>query len=193
MAQGTERIIRLLRPSVVVLCGPAGCGKTAFSARHFRPTQVISSDVCRALVCDDERDQRYHEQAFALVNFIVGQRLSINRLCIVDSTALARAARKTLLDLARRHRVRCSLFLFDIPIETCLEHDQLRERQVGPKVIEEHFLLFSQMRPTIESEGFDEVLELHEEDLQNVRFEIIYRPVSPARSENPSRKSSIFP
>src|ERR1043165_3362479 len=45
-----EKVVRLFRPSVVVLCGPAGCGKSTFAARHFRPTQIISSDHCRALV-----------------------------------------------------------------------------------------------------------------------------------------------
>ncbi len=73
-----EPMIRLVRPSIVVLCGPAACGKSTFAARHFRPTQVISSDAARALVCDDERDQRFQAQAFALIHFLIGQRLSIN-------------------------------------------------------------------------------------------------------------------
>ena len=80
--------LRLLRPSIVVLCGPAACGKSTFAQRHFRPTQIISSDWARAHVCDDERDQRYNAQAFALVHFLVEQRLTLNRLCVVDSTAL---------------------------------------------------------------------------------------------------------
>src|SRR2546427_9925013 len=84
----SERVIRLVRPSVVALCGPAACGKSAFAARHFRPTQIISSDRCRALVCDDEQDQRFQTQAFALLHFLVEQRLGVNRLCVVDSTAL---------------------------------------------------------------------------------------------------------
>src|SRR6184192_2833322 len=67
----SERVIRLVRPSVVALCGPAACGKSAFAARHFRPTQIISSDRCRALVCDDEQDQRFQTQAFALLHFLV--------------------------------------------------------------------------------------------------------------------------
>jgi len=41
----------------------------------LRPTQIISSDWARALVCDDARDQRFNVQAFALVHFLVEQRL----------------------------------------------------------------------------------------------------------------------
>src|SRR5215831_5552424 len=100
-AGSPEHRVRLIRPSVVVLCGPAACGKSTFAARHFRPTQIVSSDRARALVCDDERDQRYSAEAFALVHFIIEQRLSINRLCVVDSTALTPESRKRLLNLAR--------------------------------------------------------------------------------------------
>ena len=90
--------VRLVRPSIVVLCGPAACGKSHFAERHFRPTQIVSSDWARARVCDDDRDQRFNAQAFALVHFLVEQRLTLNRLCVVDSTALTGPARKELLD-----------------------------------------------------------------------------------------------
>ena len=192
MAQIEKRIVRVFRPSVVVLCGPAACGKSAFAARHFRPTQIISSDSCRALVCDDERDQRYHQQTFDLVKFLISQRLSINRLCVVDSTALTPGARKPLLDLGRKFRVRVELFMFDIPLEKCLDFDRKRERSVGPKVIEEHFQLFNQARTSAGSEGFDQVLELHEDDLQSMQIEILYRPVFRFHQELPGKDRRSF-
>ena len=34
--------------SLVVLVGVSGSGKSTFAARHFKPTQVLSSDFCRA-------------------------------------------------------------------------------------------------------------------------------------------------
>ena len=174
-----ERTIRVLRPSVIVLCGPAACGKSTFALRHFRSTQVISSDMCRKLVCDDETDQRYHAQTFALLKFLIGQRLPINRLCVVDSTALTRGARKSLLELGRKYRVRTEIFLFDIALEKCLERDRTRSHPVGAKVIEEQYKLFKQVRETVRSEGFDEVIELRASDMESVRFEILYRPISP--------------
>ena len=195
MTLAEERVIRVLRPSILVLCGPAACGKSTFAARHFRSTHVISSDLCRQLVCDDETDQRYHSQTFALLNFLIGQRLSINRLCVVDSTAVTPGARKSLLDLGRKYRVRTELYLFDVPIEKCLDYDRVRERSVGPKVIEEQFRLFKQTQETVGSEGFDQIVELHEEDLQSVRFEILYRPINPlaTASNLKSRQNSPVP
>jgi len=184
MFSAGERVIRVLRPSVIVLCGPGGCGKSTFAVRHFRPTHVISSDFCRQLVCDDETDQRYHSQTFALLNFLVGQRLSINRLCVVDSTAITPGARKSLLDVGRKYRVRTELLLFDIALEKCLERDRGRPGSVGSRVIEEQYRLFKQAQETVRSEGFDEIIELHEEDLESVRFEILYRPINPMSRNN---------
>jgi protein phosphatase len=172
-----ERSIRLTRPAVVVLCGPAACGKSTFATRHFRLTQIVSSDRARALVCDDERDQRFSAEAFALVNFIVEQRLRINRLSVVDSTALTPEARKSLLDLARRHGVPCVVFLFDVPLETCIERDRGRERSVGQAVIERQYRLFAQHCSSIEREGFDQVIKLHDDDLDKLRIDVLFRPV----------------
>ena len=35
---------------LVVLIGPAGSGKTTFARKHFRATQVLSSDAFRAML-----------------------------------------------------------------------------------------------------------------------------------------------
>ena len=43
--------------SLVVLMGASGCGKSTFARRHFKHTEILSSDFCRGLVSDDENDQ----------------------------------------------------------------------------------------------------------------------------------------
>jgi protein phosphatase len=169
--------LRLLRPSIVVLCGPAACGKSTFAERHFRSTQVISSDWARARVCDDDRDQRFNGQAFALVHFLVEQRLTLNRLCVVDSTALTGQARKELLDLAKKFQVPATLILFNVPLETCIERDEKRERSVGRAIVERQYQAFKQSQATIRQEGFDQVVEYQDGDLEKVQIEILFRPV----------------
>jgi predicted kinase len=194
--QAIPKVLRLTRPSVVVLCGPAACGKSTFAAKHFRPTQIISSDQARALVCDDERDQRFQPQAFALVHFLVEQRLSINRLCVVDSTALTAGARKTLLELARRFHVPAVVLLLDVPLEICLQRDAQRERTVGPPVIERQHQLFEQAKPSLKQEGFDQVIELSTQDMDNVQTEIVFRPVprpAPSNARPERRQATSHP
>jgi predicted kinase len=170
--------LRLLRPSVVVLCGPAGCGKSTFAEKHFRPTQIISSDWARARISDDERDQRYNSQAFALVHFLVEQRLTVNRLCVVDSTALTAQVRKDLLDLAKKYQVPSTLLVFHVPLETCIERDEKRERSVGKAIVERQFQTFMEGQVSIHEEGFDQVVEFHDGDEGRVQIEILFRPVA---------------
>ena len=50
--------------SLVVLVGASGAGKSTFARQHFKPTEVLSSDACRALVADDENDQSATGPAF---------------------------------------------------------------------------------------------------------------------------------
>ena len=95
--------IDLPDPSLVVLIGASGSGKSSFARRHFGPTEVISSDFCRGLVADDENDQARPPTPSRSCNFIAGKRLAQPRLTVVDATNVQRGARKPLLGLAREH------------------------------------------------------------------------------------------
>ncbi|NUW30902.1 polynucleotide kinase-phosphatase [Nonomuraea sp. SMC257] len=122
--------------SLVVLVGVSGSGKSTFAARHFEPTQVISSDYCRGLVSDDENDQSATPAAFELLHHIVGVRLSRGLLTVVDATNVQYGARKALIDLARRHDVLADAIVLDVPEETAIERNAARpERDFGPGVV----------------------------------------------------------
>ena len=182
-----KKSLRLVRPSIIVLCGPAGCGKSTFAEQHFRTTQIISSDWARARVADDERDQRYNLQAFALVHFLIEQRLTLNRLCVVDSTALTPLDRKELVGLARKYQVPTTLLVFNVPLQTCIERDEKRERSVGRPVVERQYQAFEQSKEAIPQEGFDQVVVFKDGDQEKVQIEILFRPVArqPQRPERP--------
>src|SRR5262249_57833864 len=67
-------------PSLILLVGPSGAGKSTFAARHFKQTEIISSDRCRAMVCDDESDQSFNGAAFSLLHHIARVRLAPRRV-----------------------------------------------------------------------------------------------------------------
>jgi len=91
--------------SLVVLIGPSGCGKSTFARKHFKPTEVISSDHCRALVSDDENDQAATKDAFELLHYIAAKRLLGGKVTVVDATNVQPEARKPLVALAREYHV----------------------------------------------------------------------------------------
>jgi hypothetical protein len=63
----------------------------------------------------------------------------------------------------------------------------LRDRTVGSPVIERHYLAFGQTKMDIRQEGFDQIVELAEEDLDKVQIEIIFRPI-PQPPVTPGRR-----
>jgi protein phosphatase len=147
--------------SLVVLIGPSGSGKSTFACKHFLPTEVLSSDECRALVADNENDQSATNDAFAILHFIAAKRLAGGRLTVVDATNVQPEARKPLVALAREHRCLPVAIVFDLPEKVCQERNRSRaDRDFGPHVIRGQI---SQMRRSLrglQREGFRHVFVL---------------------------------
>jgi hypothetical protein len=83
-----------------------------------------------------------------------------------------------------------------VPLEKCIERDRLRERSVGAPVIERHYLAFEQTKTDIRQEGFDQVVELGDSDLDKVHIEIVFRPISqpsPPQGRRPPAESRPTP
>jgi predicted kinase len=160
--------MKLPRRTLMVLCGPAGCGKSTFAARHFSavPTMVVSSDHCRALVCDDPTNQQVNRDTFDLFHYIINKRLFNGRFTVADSTALYAEARRRLWELAFRHGYLKCLVVFNVSPQTCLVRDRQRERQVGPQVIEYHARLLQRALQEIPDERWDRVYVLDESDAE---------------------------
>lgn len=148
-------------PGLVLLVGPTGAGKTTFAQRHFRPTEVVSSDVCRGLVADDENDQSASADAFRVLDLITALRLARRRLTVVDATNVQLVWRQPLLGLARRHRLPCVAIVFDLPVEVYLERARARsDRDAGPGVVRRHHADLTRSPPSA-AEGFEQVWVLH--------------------------------
>ncbi|MGK5529607.1 polynucleotide kinase-phosphatase [Streptomyces sp. URMC 129] len=117
--------------SLVVLIGTTGSGKSTFAARHFLPTQVVSSDACRGIVADDENDQSATPEAFELLHYIVGKRLAAGRLTVVDATNVQREARRQLVELARAHDVLPVAIVLDVPERVCADRNAARAERAS--------------------------------------------------------------
>jgi len=158
-------LIRIPDFALVVLMGASGSGKSAFAARHFLPTEVISSDRCRALVTDDETDQSATPDAYELVHAIASKRLARRRLTVIDATNVRPEDRKNLVGLARRWHALPVAIVFNLPEETCLARNKIREdRRTPGRVIHDQVHRLHRSLRGLDREGFRGVHVLRSED-----------------------------
>lgn len=167
--------------SLVVLIGPSGCGKSTFAARHFKPTEVLSSDRCRAWVSDDETDQTATPDAFEILHHIAARRLARGRLTVVDATNVQLRARKPLVELARRYHVPPVAIVFDLAEEVCVERDRSRaDRSVGEEVVRNQIWELRRWLGRLDQEKFRRILVLRSPEEVDAA-EVERRPLPPDR------------
>lgn len=123
-----------------MLIGAAGTGKSTFAAKHFKETEIVSSDRCRALVSDSETDQDSNEQAFHLFYETIACRMKLGKRIIADATHATEKARKKLYDLASEHNYEVIPVRMLTSLARAKEMNLERERHVPEFVIEKHFI-----------------------------------------------------
>jgi protein phosphatase len=155
-----------------LLIGPSGAGKSTFAARHFLPTEAISSDHCRALICDDASAQHVNAEAFGLVHHITRLRLSLGRFTVIDATNLQYRARRPFLRLARRFGVPVVALVFDVSLTTCQIQNRNRVARVVPEeVLQQHARELEQTLRRLPIEGYVQVYALDERNINEVMIE----------------------
>ena len=120
-----DNIIAIPEYCLVALIGISGSGKTSFAKKHFLPTEVLSSDFCRALVSDDENNQAATKDAFEILNYIAAKRLSAFKLTVIDATNVQSESRKTLLKLAKEHHALPVAIVFNLLNSSLIERNSL--------------------------------------------------------------------
>ncbi len=148
--------------AVVALVGPSGSGKSSFARKHFRPTEVLSSDFCRGLVSDEENSQAATNDAFEVLYFIASKRLTAGKLVVIDATNVQAEARKPIIALARRFHCIPVAIVFDLPEKLCHERNRNRpDRDFGSHVIRQQSQQLRRSLRNLQREGFRRVHILH--------------------------------
>jgi protein phosphatase len=161
-------VIAIRDPSLVVLIGAAGSGKSTFAARLFDPSEVLSSDGYRALIAGDPADQTVTRAAFGRLHRDLARRLQQGHLSVVDATNIERSARLALLRRASSAGLPAVAIVFDLPADVVLARNAARsERMVDEHVVRDHL---DRLRPAIDwpmshlaSEGFSQVVLLRDQ------------------------------
>ncbi|HEX8427999.1 polynucleotide kinase-phosphatase [Hymenobacter sp.] len=155
--------LKLPELSLVLLIGTSGAGKSTFARRLFKPTEIVSSDQCRALVADNENDQGATPDAFALLHYLVGVRLKRGLLTVVDATNVQPEARKTLVQLARDYHVLPTAIILDVPDHVAESRNRARaeRRHLGRHVVPQQRVQLRRSLKSLKHEGFRNVFHLH--------------------------------
>jgi predicted kinase len=157
--------ILIREPSLVVLVGAAGSGKSTFAARHFEPSEILSSDGFRALIAGDAADQTATRAAFGRLHRELSRRLAEGRTTVVDATNVERDARRALLQRAALAGVPAVAVVFDLPGDVVLARNAGRPERVVDELVVRHHL--GRLRAAIDgpaatmaAEGFSQVVVL---------------------------------
>ncbi len=147
--------------SLVVPIGPSGSGKSTFARKHFLPTEVLSSDACRAAVSDDQNNQAVTSEAFEVLHFIAAKRLALGRLTVTDATNVQPESRKPLVTLARQYHCLPVAIVLNLPEKVCHERNRLRdERSFGPHVVRQQQSQLRRSLRGLAKEGFRHIFVL---------------------------------
>jgi protein phosphatase len=153
-----SRPLEIPELSLVVLIGVSGSGKSTFGRTHFLSTEVVSSDLCRGLVSNDENAQDATNDAFDVLHYIAGKRLARGHLTVVDATNVQPEARKPLVSLARQYHVLPVAIVFDLPERLCQDRNQTRpDRDFGPHVIRNQQRQLRRGLRGLKREGFRQI------------------------------------
>lgn len=147
--------------SLIVLIGATGSGKSTFARKHFKPTEVISSDYARGLVADDENDQAVSADAFDLVRAIADKRLKNRKLTVIDATNVRAPERKQWVEVARRWHALPVAIVLDPGLDVCVERNKGRpDRNFGPGVPQRMISEIRKGLRGLQREGFRQIWTL---------------------------------
>lgn len=159
-------VVVLPVPSLVVLIGAAGSGKSTFAAHHFDPGEVLSSDAFRAAISGDPADQSVTGAAFGVLHRSLERRLRDGRLVtVVDATNLTRESRRALLARAATADVPAVAIVLDLPADVVLARNASRHDRVVPDAVVRRHL--GRVRRLVDeaalgADGFERVVTLHD-------------------------------
>jgi polynucleotide kinase-phosphatase len=147
--------IKLPEISLILLVGASSSGKSTFAQKYFLPTEVISSDHCRALVSDNENDLSATDAAFELLHFLAAKRLKLGKLTVIDALNLRKEDRAKLVQLGKDNYALAAAIVLETPIRILFDrHEKRIDRNFGKNVLEKQFDDFKLSIKTIEREGF---------------------------------------
>lgn len=144
------------KPTLTVLVGIPGSGKStyakAMSASNSR-AMWLSSDDIREQLFGDANCQQDHHKVFSAMQEKAIDLLNNGFDVIYDATSINRKSRASILEKVPKHCTKECVIIW-APIDVSIERDRLRDRTVGPEVIDR---ILRRFEAPFYDEGFDKI------------------------------------
>lgn len=126
-------------PTLYVMIGPAGSGKSTASKNLFQRAVRVCPDDIRKQLFGDEACQREPEKVFAAAYGAMEDALCENKDVVFDATNTTAFARKKLLDRVDGILCRKVAVYMNTPLEECKRRNRQRGRVVPDSVIDRQY------------------------------------------------------
>lgn len=149
------------KPTLVLMCGLSGSGKTTVAKTLQNSlqninlhTKIVSSDAIREELTGKVEDQSRNEEVFKIFHERIYMHLKDNYNVIADATNLTMKARRAILDRVNKLDINRLCYIVPKPYEQCRIDNLNREHPVPASVLKKQISGFQ--IPFIE-EGFDKI------------------------------------
>jgi predicted kinase len=135
---------------LLLLIGPPASGKSTYCKqlqKQFPDVKVISMDQRRKELCGDENDQSKNSEIFGWQERELREAMKNRQSTIVDATNPTRKLRKILWQLGRQYGAVVGAVFFDISLQTLLERNVQREKEVPVTVVERFYKALQNVTP----------------------------------------------
>lgn len=150
-------------PILTILVGLPGVGKSTY-AKYLVETQTntvwISSDAIRERLYGDGSCQKDPSKVFEIMQEETINALNNGFSVVYDATSITRKSRANILGKVPKHVVKHCTVVW-APLDVCYSRDALRDRTVGPEVIEK---MLRRFEAPFYDEGF-EYIKVHISDV----------------------------
>lgn len=152
----------------IMLVGLPASGKSTYADKlKQKGYHIHSSDAIRQELTGDVNVQNKNADVFNVLHKRIKNDLSNNISCVYDATNMNMRRRRTFLNEIKKYECHKKCILFVVPIETCKERNNNRDRKVPDAVFDK---MLRQFDVPMEYEGWDEIEVVADEecDLKNL-------------------------
>lgn len=130
-------ILLMNKLTIYSTCGASGSGKSTFINKFAKENNlpIVCPDTIRARIGTGEGDQTKNAEVFRIATQELIQHLRNGQSVCWDATAYNEKNRELINKLAKQFNAEIEWHVFQVPLQTLIDRQKLRSRQVPDDII----------------------------------------------------------